>query len=361
NLQPLAVHVVVFDPLHSYRLEGTGTHVQGDFGRFHAEVADRRQQLAVEMQPRRGRRHRTGALRIDRLIPFPVGTLVRPIDIGRQRHMADAIKQRQNRLGKAQLEQGIVARQHADLAVILEQDATARLGRLAGPYMGQHPVLVQHPFHQDFQLPAGFLAPEQARRYDPGIVEYHQVARPQVLQQLGEPPVLQGTAGAIETQQPAGSAFGQRMTGDEAVRQVEMEIADAHERHTGIAEKGANGSGKPPSRPWKPLTGAAKPPYTPRGLSDASVAELVDAADSKSASGDRVGVRFSPGAPFPRALPREWPSTAQTSMKNRPGAGFFVGEHYPPLPLKAEEETGLTADPDTSPHPAPPCNRRQPR
>src|SRR5690554_8183552 len=94
------------------------------------------------------------------------------------------------------------------------------------------------------------------------------------------------------------------MTGDEAGRQVEMEIADAHEGHTGIAEKGANGSGKPPSRPWKPLTGAAKPPYTPRGLSDASVAELVDAADSKSASGDRVGVRFSPGAPFPRALPR---------------------------------------------------------
>src|SRR5690606_41109759 len=113
---------------------------------------------------------------------------------------------------------------------------------------------------------------------------------------------------------------------------VEMETADGHERHTGIAEKGANGSGKPPSRPCKPLTGAAMPPYTPRGLSDASVAELVDAADSKSASGDRVGVRFSPGAPFLRALPREWPSTAQTSINNRPGAGFFVGDYCPPLP-----------------------------
>src|SRR5690606_9407157 len=205
------------------------------------------------------------------------------------------------------------------------------------PYMGQHPVLVQHPFHQDFQLPAGFLAPEQARRYDRGIVEYHQVARPQVLQQLGEPPVLQGTAGAIETQQPAGSAFGQRMTGDEAVRQVEMEIADAHERHTGIAEKGANGSGKPPSRPWKPLTGAAKPPYTPRGLSDASVAELVDAADSKPASGARVGVRFSPGAPFPR----EWSSTAQTRLKRRSGAGSFVGDYCPPLPWRQRRKQAL--------------------
>src|SRR5690606_30359182 len=102
-------------------------------------------------------------------------------------------------------------------------------------------------------------------------------------------------------------------------------------------------------------------PYTPRGLSDASVAELVDAADSKSASGDRLGVRFSPGAPFPRALPREWPSTAQTSMKNRPGAGFFLCEHYPPLPLMAEVETCLAADPRTPPPRARSCSRRQPR
>src|SRR5690606_37493800 len=82
----------------------------------HAEVRDPRQHPAHKMKPGRGRRHRTGTLHVDRLIPYPVGTLVRPIDVGGQRHVADAVKQRQNRLGKAQLEQGIVARQHADLA-----------------------------------------------------------------------------------------------------------------------------------------------------------------------------------------------------------------------------------------------------
>ena len=51
-------------------------------------------------------------------------------------------------------------------------------------------------------------------------------------------------------------------------------------------------------RPRKALTWTPNGSYTPRGLQKASMAELVDAADSKSASGDRVGVRFSLEAPF---------------------------------------------------------------
>lgn len=41
----------------------------------------------------------------------------------------------------------------------------------------------------------------------------------------------------------------------------------------------------------------SRSPRTTKGLEDAGVAELVDATDSKSVSGNRVWVRFPPPAP----------------------------------------------------------------
>ncbi|MCY1430792.1 hypothetical protein D9M71_467470 [compost metagenome] len=222
------VHPVLFDALHPHRLEGAGADVQGDERGFHALRADRLEQRLVEVQPGGGCGHRAGALGVDRLVALAVVRFVRTIDVGRQRHVADPLQQRQHFLGEAQLEQRVVALQHLRLAAALDEDGRARLGRFARTHVGQHAVAVQHAFDEDFQLAAGSLLAEQARRDHPGIVEHHQVARAQQFQHIGELPVRQFAARAVQHQQAAGAAFGERMAGDQVVGQVKMKIGDTH-------------------------------------------------------------------------------------------------------------------------------------
>ncbi|MNE28639.1 hypothetical protein D3C80_1220850 [compost metagenome] len=143
--------------------------------------------------------------------------------------MPDAIEQRQHLFDEAQLEQGIVARDHLGLATALEQNLRARLGRLARTHMGQHPMAVQHALDQDLQLAAGGLLAEQTRRDHPGIVEHHQVARAQMLQQIGELTVSQGPARPIQGQQAAALALGQRVASDQGIRELKGKIGDAHD------------------------------------------------------------------------------------------------------------------------------------
>jgi hypothetical protein len=128
------------------------------------------------MQPGRRRRHRAEALGVHGLIALAVRAFVRAVYIRRQRHVPDAVEQRQHLFGKAQLEQRIVARQHLGLATAVDEDLRTRLRRLAGAHMGQHAMAVEHPLDQDFQLAAGGFLAKQPRRNHPGIVEHHQIA-----------------------------------------------------------------------------------------------------------------------------------------------------------------------------------------
>ncbi|MCY1173950.1 hypothetical protein D9M73_141350 [compost metagenome] len=95
--------------------------------------------------------------------------------------------------------------------------------------MGQHAMTVEHPLHQDFQLAAGSLLAKQPRRNHPGIVEHHQIARAQMLQQIGELTVSQGPARPIQGQQAAAMALGQRVASDQGIRELKGKIGDAHD------------------------------------------------------------------------------------------------------------------------------------
>ena len=160
DLQPLAVHVVIFDAFDPYRLKSTGPDVQGHEGALDTPLGNARQQRLIEMQPGSRRRHRAGALGIDGLITLAIGGIVRAVYIRRQRHMADPIEQRQNLFGKAQLEQRVMPRKHLRLTSAIEQNRQTRLGRLARTHMGQNPMTVQHPFDQHLELAARRLLPE---------------------------------------------------------------------------------------------------------------------------------------------------------------------------------------------------------
>ncbi|MNV81835.1 hypothetical protein D3C71_1755290 [compost metagenome] len=122
-----------------------------------------------------------------------------------------------------------MARDHLGLAATVDEDLRTGLGRLAGAHMGQHPVAVEHALDQHFEFAArGFLA-KQPRRDHPGVVEHHQVAGAQILEQIGELPVRQRAARSIEDQQTAAMALGQRVAGDQGIGEFEGKIGDAHD------------------------------------------------------------------------------------------------------------------------------------
>ncbi|MCY1430563.1 hypothetical protein D9M71_465130 [compost metagenome] len=200
DLQPLFMHVVVFDALDPHWLEGTSPHVQGDEGGFHAFGGDLGQQLFIEVQAGGWRGHGASALGVHRLVALAVGALIRTVDVRRQRHMADAIEQWQHLFGKTQLEQRIVTGDHLGLATAVDDDRRARLGRLARTYVGQYPVAVEYALDEDLQLAAAGLLAEQTRRNHPGIVEHHQIARAQMLEQVGELAMRQCPARPVQGQ-----------------------------------------------------------------------------------------------------------------------------------------------------------------
>ena len=88
-----------------------------------------------------------------------------------------------------------------------DEDPRTGLGRLAGAYVGKHPVLVEHALDQDFQLATGLLLAEQARRDHAGVVEHQQIARSQVLEQIGKALVSELASGPFEHQQAAAVIF----------------------------------------------------------------------------------------------------------------------------------------------------------
>ncbi|MOA02630.1 hypothetical protein D3C78_1220920 [compost metagenome] len=223
------MHVVVFELLHAHRLERAGANVQGHERSLDALGGNRLHQHLIEMQPRRRRRHRAQTLGVDGLVTLAVGAFIRAVYIRRQRHVPDAVEQRQHLLGEPQLEQRIVTRQHLGLATAIDQDLRPRLGRLAGTHMGQHAMTVEHPLHQDFQLAAGSLLAKQPRRNHPGIVEHHQIAGAQMLQQISELTVCQGAADPIQGQQTTIATLGQRMAGNQRIRELESKVSNAHD------------------------------------------------------------------------------------------------------------------------------------
>ena len=229
------MHVVIFNLLHPYRLEGARPHVQGDEGRFNPFGTNFLEQRLVEVQTRGRRRHGARLLVVDGLVALLVGVLVGTVDIGGQRHVAYGFQDLKHGAGvqEVDLEQGIVAGAHLCLHLLpigaaIEDKAGAGLGRLGRADMGQHAVLVQDALHQHLQLAAAGLLAKHARRNDPGVVEHQQVARVELVQHIHKLTVAQGAALTIELQQAAGGALCHRIAGNQLVWQIKMKIGYLH-------------------------------------------------------------------------------------------------------------------------------------
>ena len=95
--------------------------------------------------------------------------------------------------------------------------------------MGQHAMRIEHAFDEDFQLAARGFLPEQPRRNHPGIVENHQIAWAQMLKQISELTVCEGTAGPVQGQQSTGATLGQRVAGDQRIRELKSKVSNAHD------------------------------------------------------------------------------------------------------------------------------------
>ncbi len=143
--------------------------------------------------------------------------------------MADTFEQRQHLFGEAQLEQRVVTGDHLGLAAAIDKDHRTLFGRLAGAHVGKHAMTVEHALDQHFELAARSLLAKQPRRNHPGVVEHHQVAGLQVLEQIREFLVRQRPARTIEDQQSAAMALGQRVAGDQGIGEFEGKIGDAHD------------------------------------------------------------------------------------------------------------------------------------
>ena len=86
------VHHMIFNTLHTHRLECASAHVQGYKRGFNAPRFKLGQSPVIKMQAGGRSRHRTGFPGVHRLVAFAVRGFIRAIHVGRQRHMTDPLK-----------------------------------------------------------------------------------------------------------------------------------------------------------------------------------------------------------------------------------------------------------------------------
>ena len=95
--------------------------------------------------------------------------------------------------------------------------------------MGQNAALIQHPLNQNLCLAACFLVRKQPCRNNLGIVEHQQITGTQVLCQISKLLVPHTTAiRSIQHEQTTRGTLCQRVTGDQLVGQIKLEVSNTH-------------------------------------------------------------------------------------------------------------------------------------
>ncbi len=84
---------------------------------------------------------------------------------------------------------------------------------------------IQHALDQDFDIAATGLAGPESRGDHAGIVEYEQVPGLEQIEQVGEAAVFQLATAAVETKQPAGSPFSERIARNQVLWHVVLKAA----------------------------------------------------------------------------------------------------------------------------------------
>ena len=186
---------MIFNGLHTHRLERPRADVQRHKRHLNAFFAQRGQQRIVKVQTCGWRGNGPRFFTVDRLIQLTVGVFIRAVDVWRQRHMADRVEDLQNRARVVELnfKQRAMTRGHGGVNafVIAQQQFRARFRRFGSANMRQNAFVIQHPLNQHFNLAAAGFTAKQTRRDHPGVVKDQQIARVELIEQIGESTVRQ--------------------------------------------------------------------------------------------------------------------------------------------------------------------------
>ena len=179
TLVALGVHQVLLERLGAQRLEGARAHMQRDARRARCPRGQRRQQRRIEMQAGGRRGDRARYARPEALVALAVAIAGRPLDIGRQRHLA------------VPLEEGrppAAAVPPPRTAPCRAMQSRPGRRRSAAPCRARTALLSrsctsarrspERALEQQLDAPAGGLARRQPRRQHARIVEHQQIARP---------------------------------------------------------------------------------------------------------------------------------------------------------------------------------------
>ena len=212
--------------------ECSESHMQRDIGKRNALVRNALQQLLCEVQSGRRRGGGAGDAGIDRLIALAVGKLL--ADIGRKRHLAEALEQLEEDPLIVELHQAVAAlllgRDRRGERAVAEREfstgmqLSARLGK-AFPDAAAF-VLQKQQLHGSARRHA---VAEQARGQHARIVHHKAVARLQVVHDIIKMPVLQLAGLPVEHHQAGAVAPLQRCLCDELLRQIIVKITGFQE------------------------------------------------------------------------------------------------------------------------------------
>jgi len=129
----------------------------------------------------RGRRcHRAWCAREDALVALAICGAGRAVDIGWQRHLAEALEELLGGCGQLDPPQLRLTRQHPDRSscgLHLEPDAN----RFAGGELRQRLPRLQRTLEEDLHPPTGGLGAAEPRGDDTGVVDDEQIATAQIL------------------------------------------------------------------------------------------------------------------------------------------------------------------------------------
>ena len=238
NLIPLAMQLVVFDPIDPHRLKRSQAHMQSDLGNFNSAYPNAFEDFRSEVQPRGRSRHRASRPGVNRLVTIAVFGPVFAVDVRRQGHMADSIYQGKEVWSRIEPD-ATFAKVTACNNFCLKRDRITEMKPLADPNLPARPnqalPLVQLTRHlareqhldlsvQEFlggpivrtdwmsTLPAPMTV--KASGKDPRIVHDQQVIRPQQIGEIAERTVPPIPSLTVQMQQTRPGPIRQRFLGD---------------------------------------------------------------------------------------------------------------------------------------------------
>jgi len=244
----LGVEVDIFDIFSADRLEGPKTDVECDGFDLNAVRTELIEDLRSEMKSRSRSRGRAGLVRKDCLIPFAIRLGIVAVDVGRQGHVADAIQDGAEIIGRGEAQGAFPVvssighlrfKQGSSVPKSREVEPFARLYLAPGanecrPLMRTH-LLRQENFDTSCGVWRACLreltsctSRIEPSRDDSAVVEDQQIARMKKLRQIAKEVVAILACRAIENEHTARATDRRRRLRDELFRKIEMELGYAH-------------------------------------------------------------------------------------------------------------------------------------